>query len=72
MQTKELQGNKRNERFNPNKPQKFMFADRILLKTNPVSTHINNATKKYFRLYDGSYSLLRQVGKQTFIVYDDK
>ena len=43
----------------------------MLLKTNPVGKRIDNTAKKFFRLYDGPYTLVRQVGKQTFIVNDD-
>ena len=65
-------GNKRIERFNrTHKLQKFNVGEKVLLKTNPVGKRIDNTAKKFFRLYDGPYTLLRQIGKQTFIVYDD-
>ena len=48
-----------------------MLERKYYLKTNPVGKSIDNTAKKFFRLYDGTYNLLRQIGKQTFIVYDD-
>ena len=64
-------GNKRVERFNrTHKLQQFNVGEEVLLKTNPVGKRVDNTAKKFFRLYDGPYTLVRQVGKQTFIVYD--
>ena len=50
---------------------KFNVGEKILLKTNPVGKHSDNTAKKFFRLYDGPYTLQRQIGQQSFIVYDD-
>ena len=65
-------GNKRMEGFNrTHMLQNFNVGERVLLKTNLVGKRTDNTAKKFFRLYDGPYTLLRQVGKQTFIVHDD-
>ena len=64
-------GNERIERFNrTHKLQKFKEGEKILLKTNPVRKRSDKTAKKFFRLYDGPFTLQRQIG-QTFIVYDN-
>ena len=64
-------GNNRVEQFNRmHKLQQLAIGEEVLLKTNPVEKRVDNTAKKFFRLYDGPYTLVRQVGKQTFIVYD--
>ena len=65
-------GNKRVERFNlTHKLQQFNVGESILLKANPVGKRSDNTAKKFFRLYNGPYTLRQRVGQNTFIVYDE-
>ena len=41
------------------------------LKANPVGKRSDNTAKKFFRLYNGPYTLRQRVGQNTFIVYDE-
>ena len=67
------QGNKRREKFNrTQKLQRFDVGEQILLKANPVGKRNDNTAKKFFRLYNGPYTLKQHVGRHTFIVYDKR
>ena len=67
------EGNKRIEKYNrTHKLQRFDVGKQILLKTNPIEKRIDNTAKKFFRLYNGPYTLKQRVGRHTFIVYDER
>lgn len=67
------QSEKRIQRFNrTHKLKTFEVGELILLKANPVGRRIDNTAKKFFRLYEGPYELRERVGRQTFIVYDNR
>lgn len=49
----------------------FEVGEKVLLKANPVGKSSDNTAKKFFRLFDGPYTLSEKVGKNTFIVFDN-
>ena len=59
-------------RFNrTHKLQQFNVGERVLVKANPVGKRSDNTAKKFFRLYNGPYTLKQRVARHTSIVYDD-
>lgn len=68
-----LVANQRTEQFNViHKLQSFRVGERVLLKAHRVGKTIENTAAKYFRLYNGPFSLREQVGKNTFIVAEEQ
>lgn len=64
---------KRAEKFNQqHKTVKFREGETVLLRANPVGKSSDNTARKFFRLFDGPYILKERVGKNTFIVYDQR
>lgn len=50
--------------------QRFQIGESVLLKTNPVGRSEDNTAKKFFKLFEGPYTLTERVGRNTFIVTD--
>ena len=53
------------------KLQQFNVGEKVLVKANPVGKRSDNTAKKFFKLYNGPYTLKQRIARHTFIVYDD-
>lgn len=59
---------KKNKKINsPNKPD-FQLNEKVLLKTDPLSSAIDNKTKKLMLVYEGPYLIKKIIHFDTFLI----
>lgn len=58
---------KQNERFTP---VLFKEGDKVLVKSHPLSSAENAQIKKFFLIYEGPFSILSQVGPNSYLLTD--
>lgn len=64
-------GKKSADKYNQkHKLVRFEVGEEILLKSNPVSSTIDNTIAKFFPIFNGPYVIDKQVAKHTYIIKD--